>query len=47
MPHAAVGIIRKKRKKHADLHENLKGGSKHDPKTEYNPFPTEFLPGSM
>lgn len=47
MPHVVVGLIRKRRSKKHDFRENLKGGSKESPIKEYNPYPMDFLPGSM
>lgn len=47
MPSAVVGIIRKRRSKAAGESENLKGGSKVAPLKEYNPYPFNFIPGSM
>jgi|HubBroStandDraft_6_1064221.scaffolds.fasta_scaffold6580408_1 hypothetical protein len=40
MPHAAVGILKKRRKK-GELLMYVKGGSKTDPVTQDNPFPYE------
>lgn len=47
MPHAAVGIVLKKRRKKQDLKENEHGKLNADPKTQYNPFPMEFAPENM
>ncbi len=47
MPSAAVGIIRKRRSQRAGLKENLKAGSKVKPIVSDNPYPMDFLPGSM
>lgn len=47
IPHVVVGLIRKRRSKRAGLAENLKGGSKVRPIIENNPYPMDFLPGSM
>ena len=38
IPHVVVGLIRKRRtKKHNDIYKD--GGSKIDPRMEYNPYP--------
>lgn len=47
MPSAAVGILRRKRSEKKDVKEELKGGSHQKPIKEYNPFPMDFIPGSM
>lgn len=47
MSHVVVGLIRKHRTKKDETKENLKGGSKQDPRKEYNPYPVEFTPGSL
>ena len=47
MPHAVVGILRKRRRKEEGFHIMEKGGSKVKPLAEYNPYPMEFLDGSM
>ena len=44
IPHAVVGIIRKRRSLKSGLQENLKGGSKVSPLKEYNPYPLDFPP---
>lgn len=47
MPHAVVGIIRKRRTRKHETGERLNGGSRVKPLTEYNPYPVEFTPASM
>lgn len=47
MSHVVVGLIRKRRTRKKEMSESLKGGSKQDPRKEYNPYPVEFQPGSM
>lgn len=47
MPHAAVGLILKKRRKKQDIKENPNGKWAADPKTQYNPYPLEFVPENM
>lgn len=50
MPSAMVGVkgaLRRRRTQKEGMSERLKGGSKVDPRREYDPRPMEFLPGSM
>jgi len=49
MPHAAVALIRRRNTKKQGMNEKIeiKSGSKGSLLRKYNPFPMEFLPGSM
>ena len=47
MAHAAVMILRKKRKKHMDKSKDFEGGSKVPPIKEYDPFPLEYEPQNL
>lgn len=49
IPHAVVGLIRRRNSKKKGLNEKLeiKGNRKGSLLDKYNPFPFEFLPGSM
>lgn len=47
MSSAVVGILRKRRSRKEGENQNLKGGSKVKPLKEYDPYPFDFIPGSM
>lgn len=49
MPHAMVGVagVLRKRRSRKEEQKKLVGGSKVDPRKEYDPNPAEFIPGSM
>jgi hypothetical protein len=50
MPHAVVGLIRRRISKKEAYRENIhikNGSKKKSLLRDYNPFPMDFIPGSM